>query len=112
MIRSFKYRLHPNKKQEATLNSWLLACGTMWNWGLEQRKYAYETTGKSVSKYDQYKEITELNRFDRSLDEGDRTWSNVPPIILRSPLCKLDLAFKAFLSRVKSGSTPGYPRFK
>ena len=112
MIRSFKYRLHPNKHQESTLNSWLLNCGVIWNWGLEQRKYAYEIDHRSITKYEQYHELTALNQYDRELDEEDRVWSRIPAQVLRSSLNKLDKAFSAFFRRVRLGETAGYPRFK
>jgi len=31
---------------------------------------------------------------------------------MRDPLRRLDRAFAAFFRRVKSGDTPGYPRFR
>jgi hypothetical protein len=59
---------------------------------------------KSVTFTQQSAQLTELHCED----------SDVAALALqvaRDPLRRVDLAFKAFFRRVKSGEAPGYPRF-
>ena len=105
MIRTFRYPLHPNKAQEAALDVYLWRCRQLYNAALEQRISAYKKQGKSLTRYDQYAGLTELR-------QGDSDFAAVPTTILRSALQRLDLSFKAFFRRCKSGEKPGFPRFK
>jgi putative transposase len=105
VIRTFKYPLRPNKAQEAFLDTYLLRCRQVYNAGLEERREAYRKQGKTVSRFDQQKELTELRREDPD-------FGSVPTAILRSALKRLDLGYQAFFRRVKAGEKPGYPRFK
>lgn len=105
MIRSFRYPLKPTKAQEAILESWLGRCQRLYNAALEQRITAWRMSGKGVSLYDQFKELTELRRCDRD-------YAETPCDILRDPLRRLDRAYKAFFRRVKAGEKPGFPRFR
>lgn len=45
------------------------------------------------------------------LDIGTE-WASMPIEVMRSPLKRVNHAFKAFFRRVASGETPGYPRFR
>ena len=107
MIRTYVFPLNPNKSQEYTLEKWLEACCYLRNTALEQRIIAYKQSGKSVSLFDQQKQLTDLRSSD-----NDNYWSQIPVEILRSALTRLDLAYKAFFRRIKLGLTPGFPRFK
>jgi putative transposase len=105
MIRTFRYPLLPTKAQEATLDAWRLKCCELYNAALEQRREAWRKQRVSPSLYDQHKQLTELR-------QSDPAWSDMPAWVQRSALTRLDRAFKAFFRRVKSGGTPGFPRFR
>jgi putative transposase len=121
VIRTFRYPLHPTKVQEAILKSWLTACCALYNAALEHRRGAwrYERAqrqaaedrgvarkhGKTPGYNDQTVELTAIRFADGAL-------AAVPIEVTRSALRRLDGAFKAFFRRVKSGETPGYPRFR
>lgn len=60
MIRTFKYPLKPNRKQAEVLTRWIGTCCDLYNAALEGRKLAYEKAGKTLTLYDQQKELTEL----------------------------------------------------
>jgi putative transposase len=105
MIRTFNYPLRPTQDQELALTGVLVSCQRLYNAGLEQRIDAYRKQGKSVTKFDQMKDLTELRRHD--LDYGQ-----VAATVLRSPLVRLDRAFQSFFRRLKTGQKPGFPRFK
>lgn len=105
MKRSFKYRLHPNSHQEQILDSWRRQCGSLYNAALEQRITAYRQQRRSVSRYDQQVQLTQLRA-------SDPAWSAVPARVQRSALRRVELAYDAFFRRCKKGETPGFPRFK
>lgn len=105
MIRTFKYPLLPNSRQERVLSGWLELNRQLYNAGLEQRREAYRLRGKTLTYFTQTKELTEL----RAADERYKT---VPVEISRSALRTLHRAFDGFFRRVKAGDKPGYPRFR
>ncbi|VVC05038.1 Uncharacterised protein [uncultured archaeon] len=72
---------------------------------LEQRKDAWEQSHVSLSYLDQQKELTELRVWFPEYEE-------LPAVIERDPLHRLQLAFNGFYRRAKKEENPGYPRFK
>jgi putative transposase len=105
MMRSFKYRLHPNAAQTCVLEDWLGKCCALYNAALEQRDTYWRQARKSISYYEQAKQLTELRADDPAFD--------VPPaLVLRSALQRIDRAFMDFFRRCRSGEKPGYPRFR
>ena len=77
----------------------------LYNHLLEQRKTADEATGESLSLYAQQETFSTLKKERKSL-------KTVHSQVLQNVAVRLDLAFKAFLRRVKAGEKPGYPRFR
>jgi len=62
--------------------------------------------GVSISKFDQFKELTALRA-------ADPTWGALASVdMLREPLDRIKKAFDNFFRRCKEGQTPGYPKFK
>ena len=105
MIRTFKYPLLPNASQARTLTSWLISCQQLYNACLEQRITAWRRCGKSLTLYDQCKDLTDLRS---AMPE----WEAVPVHVERSAIRRLDRSFKAFFRRIKTGAKPGFPRFR
>ena len=105
MKTAYKFRMYPNKQQEALLDVTLETCRHLYNTALADRKNAYEQEGISRSYEDQAAILT-LEKKDNPYLKG--VFSQVPQDVLR----RLDKAFKAFFRRVKAGENPGYPRFK
>ena len=83
----------------------LRECCWLYNQLLEQRKTMYETQKRSISYYDQKKQISEMKEQRPSL-------RNVHSQTLQNVAMRIDLAFQAFFRRVKAREAPGYPRFK
>ena len=52
MLKSFKYRLYPNKTQEIQIQKTFGCCRFVYNQTLAYRKNLYETEKKSMSKFD------------------------------------------------------------
>jgi putative transposase len=105
MIKSFKYRIFPTRKQKTLLNQQLEDCRWLYNHWLGERKRVYEETGKGIGMYDQQAELPFLKVERPSL-------VNVHSQVLQNVAVRIELAMKAFFRRVKAGEKPGYPRFK
>jgi putative transposase len=80
-------------------------CRHLYNWSLGERINAYETETRTVSYTEQQNRLPQLKK--------DRPWfKGVHSQVLQDVLNRLDKAYKAFFSRVASGSMPGFPKFK
>lgn len=80
-------------------------CRHVYNRTLAERKHVYEETGKTLSKYT-------LNNLLPSWKAENPEYSEVFSQTLQEVQERVDLAFKHFFRRVKTGEKPGYPRFK
>lgn len=100
MIRSFKFRLYPTRAQEARLVEILDRCRELYNAAIEQRSDAWRRCGKSLSAYDQNRELKTLDGYGGLKRVAEQV------------VARVHRAFAAFFRRVKSGGAPGYPRFK
>lgn len=105
MRRSYKYRLYPTRKQRTKLECALEECRWFYNFCLEHKRDEWENNRKSVSLYDLHALLPGL-KIERSSLRSPYAQS------LQQVAVRVDLAYKAFFRRVKSGETPGYPRFK
>ena len=103
--RRVNYRLYPTAKQQEVLLGLLRKHQLMYNAALEQRITAYKKSGVSLTYQDQAKDLTELRA---ALPE----FKAVNAQSSQNTLKRLDRAMKAFFRRIKSGKTPGFPRFK
>ena len=105
MRKTFRYRIFPTHKQATVLEQTLDGCRWLYNHFLEQRKNAWETEKKSLSRYDQSNTLKTLKIEHPFL-------ANIFSQTLQDVSTRIDLAFRAFFRRVKAGQKPGYPRFK
>jgi putative transposase len=100
-----KVRLYPTCAQQRALIEILRTTRALYNALLQQRRDAWTTRRTSVSSKQQYAEITDLRA-------AEPRFANVYRECEDATLRRLDLAMAAFFRRIKSGETPGYPRFK
>ena len=98
--KTYEFRLYPSRKQSIKLMHVLSVCRVLYNDMLHDRKTAYDDCNCGLSFYDQH-------RWLKYMD-----YHGVYAHILQDVLHRVDKAFKSFFRRVKSGDTPGYPRFK
>ena len=105
MIRTFKYRLQPTRRQVAEMRRCLIGLRQLYNAALEQRIAAYRMRGIVLSMYDQQKELTSLRA-----DSAD--YKSIPAVIEQDALRRLDRAYQAFFRRVNRGGKAGFPRFR
>ncbi len=101
-MKTFRYRIYPNKEVSTILNQWFGQTRYVWNYYLNLRTVTYKDTAKGLSYVDNAKDLTTLKK------QEDTLWLKECSIhALQQELKQLDSAFKDFFSRGK-----GYPRFK
>ena len=109
MVKSFKYRLLPTKKQEQILLAHIDECRILYNQLVCARVQAWKNENKSLSQYDQTKTIPLLK-------QQHVAFKQVYSQVLQQVSARVDLAFKAFFRRLKekskTGEKAGFPRYK
>jgi len=104
MLKAFKYRLYPTRKQADALQFTLDRNRELYNAALEERKEAYRMSRIRISYEMQSAQLPEIKEIRPEFKE-------IYSQILQDTLKRVDKAFKAFFKRCKEGKTPGYPRF-
>ncbi|MGY2051804.1 RNA-guided endonuclease InsQ/TnpB family protein [Methylobacterium sp. JK268] len=100
-VRSYKYRLRPNREQAAALNAMLRDFCGLYNACLQQRIEAYRRRGLSLRYGHQASELKACRAAD---PDGLARWSFSA---LQQVLRRLDQTFAAFFKRGH-----GFPRFR
>ena len=109
MVKSFKYRLRPTKKQEKVLLAQIDECRILYNQLLCARIQAWKNNKQSLSRYEQNKTLPMLkNQY--------KPFSLVHSQVLQQVCQRVDWAFKGFFRRLKqkekTGEKAGFPRYK
>ncbi len=100
MHKTFKYRIYPNKAQQALLQATFGCCRFVYNKTLDIRKTAYETDKTKLSKFDLIKRLKPL--------KDEFPWlRDVPHVCLPQAVYNMDRAYQNFFK-----SDKGYPKFK
>jgi putative transposase len=100
MHKVFKYRIYPNKAQQALLQSTFGCCRFVYNKTLDIKKTAYETDKTKLSKFDLIKRLKPL--------KDEFPWlRDVPHVCLPQAVYNMDRAYQNFFK-----SDKGYPKFK
>jgi putative transposase len=102
---SYKYRIFPTKNQADTLEHSLHLLRDLYNAAVQERRDAWRLNRKSVSFFDQSKQIPDIRKLNPD-------YMAVQARVCLQTLRQVDKAFKAFFRRIKNGEKPGYPRFK
>src|SRR5207253_11219510 len=105
MQKAFKYRAYPNREQAEAMAELLETHRRLYNDALSDRKHCFVTEARTLSYGEQSAGLTTSRRENPFL--GNANFSSC-----QRTLKRLDRAFAAFFRRVKSGDTPGYPRFR
>jgi len=105
VLKTYKYRLYPDRKQIEKLESILNACRFLYNSALEERKEAWRKQRVGIGYNQQANELVECKKAIPEL-------SNVYSQVLQDVLRRLNKAFQNFFRRLGNGEKPGYPRFK
>jgi putative transposase len=104
MLRTFTLRLRPTKPQAAAFEYILADSCETYNAALQERKEAWKLQRKSVTMFDQFRQLTQLRK--------DPLYASIGVEIQREPLRRVDRAFKDFFRRLKLGGKCGAPRFR
>lgn len=105
MRKAYKFRLHPNKKQEKTLFFTLNRCRELYNAALSERRDSYRYTGKGVTYYEQKRDLPEIKDIREE-------YKDIHSQVLQDVLNRLEKGMQAFYRRVKAGEKAGFPRFQ
>ncbi len=101
MIKSYKYRIYPNKEQEELMQKTFGCCRFVYNQTLEYRKGVYEKENRNLGKFDCSNYVNQILKYKYEwLREVDR-WALVYSVF------NMDDAYQKFFK----GNTK-YPRFK
>lgn len=103
VVKTYNYRLRPNKTQKDLLCKILNQQRFIYNKALEQRIKAYKRRGEYIPYVQQAALFNKIRKLK---------CPNVNSSSMQQMLRRLDKAFKAFFRRVKAGDKPGFPRFK
>lgn len=112
-IKSYKFRIYPSRAQRTRLDETLGICCKLYNAALQERRDAWCIARKSVSCFDQIKQLPEIKEIR---PESSMVHSQV----LQDPLRRLDKAFAAFFRRAAENrklppdkrKPVGYRRFR
>src|SRR5258707_8419694 len=102
--KTFKYKLQPTAEQEGTLAFVVRRCRELYNAGLQERRDAWQKCGVSITAGSHSAQLPEIK-------DVRPEYRDIHSQVLQDVLTRLDQAFQAFFRRVKTGETPGYPRF-
>ena len=120
-LRRYTFKLYPNRAQEAALERRRQLHSALYNGLIQQRIEAWQRgqwtlahasaprakRGRTLTAFDQGKEVTALRAADpeyAALSRGE----------MEQTVKRVDLAFQAFFRRAKqgAGASAGFPRFK
>lgn len=100
MLKAFKYRIYPNKKQQDLINKTIGCCRFVYNYYLNKRIDFYKNEGKTFRYNACANDLTQLKKQYTWLKEADS-------ISLQQTLKDLDTAYSNFFK-----SNNGFPKFK
>ena len=102
MLKTYEYRLYPNKTQEVQIAKQFGCCRVVYNKALALRKETYEMKQKHLSKYDLIKEVTKWKGRE------EFSWlKEVHTQALQQAIFDMDTAYQRFF-REKTG----FPKFR
>ena len=101
MLKSFKYRIYPNKAQEVQIQKTFGCCRFVYNQTLVYRKALYETEKKSMSKFD-------CNTYCTQVLKKEYVWlKEVDKFALNNTVFNVCDAYERFFKY-----HTGFPKFK
>ena len=106
MLKTYKFRLYPTRKQKEKLDWTLETCRILYNSCLVDKNRHYEQTGKGLSRIDQQV----ILKMDKKILPYLK---DIHSQVLQDVLFRVEGAYNNFFRRVKKkNGKAGYPRFK
>lgn len=105
MLKTYKYRIYPNKEEKNVIDQTLDTCRYLYNDFLYERKTMYEYDGAHITYIWQGNSLPYRKKLNPYL-------SKIHSQVLQDVARRVDKAYKNYFRRVRVGETPGYPRFK
>jgi putative transposase len=105
MLYSYAYRLYPNRLQTEALARLLELHRELYNAALEERREAWRRSRVSLTYTDQANQLKDIRTLRPEVAALNYS-------ACQQTLRRLDKAYQAFFRRMRTGDTPGYPRFK
>lgn len=99
-MRTYDFKLKPNKEQSKYLNSLLSETKCLYNNALQELIEHYKTTNKY------------LNRFSQDKNYNKKTYPNIPSQFVDTTLDRLHRSFANFFRGLRQGKKIGFPRFQ
>jgi putative transposase len=106
MKRAYKLRAYPTRPQEGRAVRLLADHCELYNAALAERREAWRMRRVSISYGDQSAQLKDIRAEDPQ-GQGRHSFT-----AQQQTLRRLNRSFLGFFKRVKTGQTPGYPRFK
>lgn len=101
MLKAYRYRIYPTKKQEELIQKTFGCCRFVYNQTLAYRKNLYETKKESMSKID-------CNNYVNRILKTQYKWLKEPDkFALTNAVYNMDFAYQKFFRE-----HTGYPKFK
>jgi len=107
MLKSYKLRIYPNKKQSKRIDQSIGCCRFIYNQMLAERIEVYEKLKNDKEKLYKYKYKTE-KQYKEEFEFLKFSSSRA----LQQSRVDLDSAYKNFYRNVKQGKKIGFPKFK
>jgi putative transposase len=102
MVKGYKYRIYPNKRQEQQINQMLGNARFVYNWALDRRIKEYQSEKKNISAFTLMTELTQLKK------NPEYNWLKLSVAqSLQQSIVNMDKAFTRFFKQKK-----GFPKFK
>jgi len=106
VIKTFKFRIYPTKKQMRIMNHWLDECRWLYNHFLDERIKTYKESGISLKFNNQALSLSNLKKERHTL-------ADIYSQVLIDVAKRVDKAFKNFFRRIKkTKEKPGFPQFQ
>jgi putative transposase len=103
--KTYKYNLKPTPEQEQAMAFVVRRCRELYNAALQERREAWRTCGVNITEASQSVQLPAIKAVRPE-------YRDIHSQVLQEVLTRLDRAFQRFFARVKTGETPGYPRFQ
>jgi len=101
---TYTYKLNPTSEQERAMAFVLCRCRERYNAALQEGSEAWRKCGVNITEAKQSAQLP-------ASKEARPEYRDIHSQVVQDVLTRLDRAFQRFFARVKTGETPGYPRF-